>query len=81
MRGGGRGGRRAAFLPVGEALDEELVDDVAQRPPEEVAAGHGAREGGRKKLPEPGDEREGGRVKGKVADGRSLIGECPVCCR
>jgi hypothetical protein len=27
-------------LLVGEALDEELVDYVAQRPPEQVAAGH-----------------------------------------
>jgi hypothetical protein len=43
-------------LPVGEALDDELVDDVAQRPPEQVAAGHGAPWGWRrkKKLPETG---------------------------
>jgi hypothetical protein len=26
---------------VGEAFDEELVDDVAQRPREHVATGHG----------------------------------------
>jgi hypothetical protein len=49
-------------LLVGEALDEELVDNVAQRPPEQVAASHdGGRRGGRrrKKLPETGRGVEG----------------------
>ena len=69
-----------ACLPVGEALDEELVDDVAQRPPQQVAAGHGSPWGWRrrKKLPETGRRR---RVKRKGGRWSSLIGEGSLCCR
>jgi hypothetical protein len=54
-------------LLVGEALDEELVDNVAQRPPEQVAAGH---DGGRRREGRSFRRREGAYRRGLEAAGQ-----------